>query len=472
MASVASWAALALVSLSCVACSTPEAPAPTGALPGPEEWNRKVVAPTDEVARETRAACGYRKGSLPAETQGESRPYGKEIPVDHVIVAMMENRSFDHYFQKIREAGVDADVAPEGYTNPDPNGAPIAPFPIEEHCFVDTAHSWGQIRRQVNGGAMDGFVISNEGEHEVPVNGSPEMLRGRRAMGYYTEADLPFTYFVAKNFAIGDRYFASSPTATWPNRMFMQAGTSFGEITNSFPKDVDATLLDYLTLRGVSWRVYHQNTPTFAMFIERYLELRNLENSFVPYEQFFSDLEAGLLPQMVFLDPDGTGSRQMAHTDEHPPTPSTLGQNWLAKSVAALARSSAWSRSVMFINYDEHGGLYDHVPPPKACVPDDRELTPDQEAIFGSYGVRVPFMVISPYAKKGYVSHEVYDHTSVLRFIEARFQIPALSHRDANALAPWDMFDFERPPTPEGPAIPEVPIDEDILTTCRWIWGE
>lgn len=453
-------------------CSSAEDAAGTPPLPGPPEWNRPVVPPTDEAAAATREQCGYKKGALPAETQGESKPYGAQIPVDHIIIAMMENRSFDHYFQMIRDVGIDADVAPAGYTNLDPNGNVVAPFPIEQHCFVDTAHSWSSIKRQVNGGAMDGFVVSNEGEHELPVNGDPDMLLGRRAMGYYTEADLPFTYYLAKNFAIGDRYFASAATATWPNRMFMQAASSFGEISNDFPKDVDATLLDYLTLRGVEWRFYYESTPTFAMFIERYLELRKVENRFVPMAQFVEDAAANRLPQVAFIDPDGTGSKQMEHTDEHPPTPSTLGQNWLARAVAALAASPAWSRSAMFINYDEHGGLYDHVPPPKACVPDDRVLDEDQSAIFSSYGIRVPFLVVSPYAKKGHVSHEVYDHTSVLRFVEARFQLPALSHRDANAIAPWDVFDFEQPPTPVGPVVPEFPVDEGIMTACRTLWGE
>src|SRR6185436_13210684 len=107
--------------------------------------------------------------------QGKSKPYGPQIPIDHILIAMMENRSFDHYFQKIGDVGIDADVAPANYTNPDPNGAPVAPFPIEQHCFVDTAHGWMSIQQQINGGAMDGFVLSNEGNHELPVNGNPDM---------------------------------------------------------------------------------------------------------------------------------------------------------------------------------------------------------------------------------------------------------------------------------------------------------
>ncbi|TKC94707.1 phospholipase C [Polyangium fumosum] len=465
----------ALVLVSCIpACTSPSSPPPTAApeLPGPAEWNRDVVEPADEEAATARESCAYRAGALPAETQGESHPVGAEIPIDHIVVAMMENRSFDHYLQKIGDVGIDADVAPEGFTNLDPDGNPIAPFPLEQHCFVDTAHSWGAIKQQIAGGAMSGFVTTNEGAHELPMNGDLSMLLGRRAMGYYTEADLPLVYWLAKNFSIGDRYFASAPTATWPNRMFMHAATSFGLKSNDFPQGVTSTLVDYLNKRKISWRFYYENTPTFAMFIERYLELRQEENRFVPMSQFFTDAAEGKLPQVAFIDPDGTSSGQMDHTDEHPPTPATLGQNWLAEAIAALVASPHWSRSAMFINYDEHGGLYDHVPPPKACAPDDRELDDTDRAVFESYGVRVPFFVVSPYAKKGYVSHDVYDHTSVVRFIEARFQIPALTHRDANALAPWDVFDFKSTPAKELPNVPNVPVDEAIMSECRALWGE
>ena len=123
------------------------------------------------------------------------------------------------------------------------------------------------------------------------------------------------------------------------------------------------------------------------------------------------------------------------------------------------------------MTYDEHGGLYDHVAPPKACPPD--EIAPilnekDTPAQFDEYGVRVPFIVVSPFAKRHYVSHTVYDHTSILRFVEARFVLPALSHRDANAMAPFDLFDFDRPTLPPTITLPTV--DEGKLELCRSVF--
>jgi phospholipase C len=159
--------------------------------------------------------------------------------------------------------------------------------------------------------------------------------------------------------------------------------------------------------------------------------------------------------------------------DEHPPAVMQIGQNWLAGVVSTLFASSQWPRTVMFLDYDEHGGLYDHVPPPQACPPDSLQPEGDGGAFggFDEYGVRVPFVAFSPYAKKNYVSHQVYDHTSVVRFIEARFRIPALTDRDANALAPWDMFDFNSPPNLPPPAVPPVPVDQATVQACGTLFA-
>jgi phospholipase C len=429
-----------------------------------------VTAPTDDAASAARAACTYKAGALPKETQGASRPNGADIPIDHIVVAMMENRSFDHYFQKARDVGLDVDVAPDGFTNPDATGNPIAPFHDTAHCFLDTAHSWNDIRTQINGGKMDGFISTNEANHELPAHGTPDMLKGNRAMAYYTQDDIPFAYWMAQNFAIGDRYFASAPTATWPNRMFLFAATSFGEITNEMPTVPTPTIFDSLNQRQVSWKFYATTTPTLAILLSDFLSLRNADSThFATMDDYYADLAAGTLPQVAFIDPDGTETDPSQGGDEHPPAPSTVGQNWLNKAVAALAASSAWSRSAMFITYDEHGGLFDHVVPPAACAPEGTEPTPDADSVLRTYGIRVPFFALSPYAKKAYVSHRTYDHTSIVRFIESRFVIPALSDRDANAEAPWDAFDFTTPPAP-APNVPTFPVDAAIVAACRAVW--
>src|SRR5690606_12152610 len=202
-----------LVALALVACSGSEEPPVAPPLSNdhaPAEWNREVTPPSDAEADAARLACAYGPGDLPAETHGASAPKGAEIPIDHVGIVMMENRSFDHYFQKLPEYGQpEVEVAPSDFTNPDPDGLPIGLFHEKGYCFVDTAHGHRATLDQINGGGMDGFVTTNEGNHEQPVGGSLEMVKGDRAMGYYDESDIPFYYWLANEFAIGDRYFSS-----------------------------------------------------------------------------------------------------------------------------------------------------------------------------------------------------------------------------------------------------------------------
>jgi phospholipase C len=430
-----------------------------------------VTPPSDQTAEAQRAACGYAAGALPLETQGASEPSGSTIPIDTIVVVMMENRSFDHYFQVLPSSGQpNADVAPSGATNPGIDGTPVPFVRGTQLCFADTNHGWIGTHQQIDNGKMDGFAISNDATHESPMIGPPGFLSGARAMVYYTAADIPFMYWAAQNFAIGDRYFASVPGPTWPNRMYMYAATSFGLTTNAFPEEA-TILFDYLTIRGVSWGVYASGTPGFGIFVPQLIKYH--DNVHSP-DQLKMDAAAGTLPQVVFVDPL-FNDESYEGNDEHPPAVMEIGQNWQASLLSMLMAGPQWPHTAMFLNYDEHGGLYDHVPPPTACPPDS--LQPSDEGDggafggFDEYGVRVPFVVFSPYAKKNYVSHQVYDHTSVVRFIEARFVIPALTNRDANALAPWDMFDFNSPPALPPPAVPSVPVNQATVQACGTLFA-
>ena len=450
-------------------CSSSDETSVPGPPPGPEEWNREVTPPSDSEADSSRQACNYTAGMLPAETQGASHPNGDEIPIDHIVVVMMENRSFDHYFQMLPMRGQpDAEVAPMDFSNPDGEGMPVTIHPEETYCFVDTAHGYNSSHRQVNDGMMDGFVTTNEGNHELPAGGTLEMVSGSRAMGYYDEADIPFYYWLAKEFALGDQYFSSVRGPTWPNRMFLMAATSFGNGSNNLA-DADNTLMDYLDLRGVQWKMYSSTTPTYAMFLNKFIDIE--PGHIVPIEQYFEDAKNGTLPPVAFVEP-GVGREAVDGDDEHPPAIMQVGQHFVAEVLDALTKSPQWSKSALFLTYDEHGGLYDHVPPPEACPPDDLSVANSDGTMpaFDKLGVRVPFVVVSPYAKKSYVSHRVYDHTSIVRFIQARFVIPALTGRDANAEAPWDMFDFDNPAFLDPPAVTIPTIDEQTLSTCKSIF--
>jgi phospholipase C len=480
----------ATASLLAAACSSSSAapPAPdagpaavVGGPPyGPHSWNVTVTPPNDAAAAAGRLACAYKAGALPAETQGESTPLWNQIPVDHILVVMMENRSFDHYMQKAPAAGIDVDVAPATFSNPDPAGTAVPIFHQPQYCFPDTAHDWDSVHEEIDSGKMDGFVKANNDTNpaDIPPHGTAAMILGNRAVGYYDQTDIPYAYWVAQNFAIGDRYFASVPGPTYPNRSYLYAATSFGNTANSVYSTTGDILFDRLEDREVSWKVYTVSTPGFAFIIGKYLMYDGSNGGVshvVPISEYYADAAAGTLPQVAFIDPDLANESYMmgpndpSGGDEHPPGDMQIGEQWAAKVVSALATSPNWSSSALFFTYDEHGGLFDHVPPPPACVPDDiktQTTAAYPTATFNEYGVRVPFMVISPFAKKGYVGHDVYDHTSIVRFIEARFAIPALTNRDANALVPWDMFDFANPPNATPPTVPIPAIDETQVAAC------
>jgi phospholipase C len=187
-------------------------------------------------------------------------------------------------------------------------------------------------------------------------------------------------------------------------------------------------------------------------------------------DDFKADAAAGTLPPVVFVDATFTSVDDPGGDTEHPPGDIQIGQAFTSDVVHTLFASPQWSKLAFFIMYDEHGGIYDHVPPPSACVPDSKPLLgPNDTPVSGAfdrYGFRVPLMVVSPYAKRGWVSHEVYDHTSILRLIQAKHTLPALTARDANAMIPIDFFDFASSPNLVPPSLPAPGTDRAELDYC------
>ena len=186
---------------------------------------------------------------------------------------------------------------------------------------------------------------------------------------------------------------------------------------------------------------------------------------FRPIDDFFTDLGDGTLPAVSIVEAAFSEGTSVEESDEHPSANLQLGQVFTAKTVNAVIASSLWPRTVVFLTYDEHGGFYDSVAPGKACPPDELTPTGDDARKFDHYGFRVPLIAISPYARRGYVSHQVSDHTSVVRFVAARFGLPAITARDANADALLDLFDFSKP-TLEVPALPEALVDQPRRAQC------
>jgi phospholipase C len=416
------------------------------------------------------AAAGLRgPGSLP----DPSRPAGEPteaLPFDHIIVVMMENHSFDNYLGMLPRSPASAAV--DGFTL-DAAGRPINSNPVKGgYITVQRAPSlcqppgpsqgWTTTHKQIDGGRMDGFARD-----------SPA------CMLYWDEQDIPFYHSLARAFTVGNRWFSSAPCQTYPNRRFMLAGTAFGLIStdvNSVSETPpNGTIFDRLAAHNVSWRDYYSDIPAVAVIDSI---VTTYPSNIVPLSQFFADCAAGTLPSVSFVDSDigvagvagdnvigaipapfaaETGHQVSAQGSgsEEGPGDITLGETFVASVVNAVLKSPAWPRTLLLWTYDEHGGYYDHVPPPAAIAPDSIKprLGPDDSpGGYDIYGPRVPAVVVSPYSKPGGVCNTVCDHTSILATIQAKWNLPAMTMRDANANT---MADFltARPMLLEAPAL-------------------
>jgi phospholipase C len=385
--------------------------------------------------------------------------------IEHVVVLMMENHSYDNFLGMLgrkagqRPRGDGLTIANDGYpsaTNPYANGSIQRAFRMPTTCQLDgkPSQEWAQSHIQFANGTNSGFVISDSG----PV-----------AMGYWNEDDLPFTYALASQFPIGDRWFCSALAQTDPNRRFLIAGTSLGMTddigtsSGNVFQDVllavpaNGTIFERLSSAGISWADYYTSFPTGAT-MELYPSSDAIyTGNAKPIAQFFSDASSGSLPSVSLLDPDYDTQSQ-----ENPQN-IVVGEAFLASVVRALGRSPAWLKTLLLITYDEHGGYYDHVPPPVALAPDGVApvVQPGESTYdgFARYGFRVPSIVVGPYAKRNHVSHTLYDHTSILAFLEHKWNLPAMTYRDANANDLLDFLDLNalaarRPTFPELPALP------------------
>ncbi len=455
----------ALAALALNGCGGPPPPPPVADagmdLAAPVDLGPRSTLSDDE-AQKARTACTFTAGAMPGETLAKDAPIGPQLPIDTVVIIMMENRSFDHLLGDLPAAGQkDVEVAPPAASNPDAKGDPVARFHLDHFCFDDTNHEWDGSHRQYDDGKMDGFVVTNQGGL-----GDPD---GRRAMGYQTKDDLPFLYSLATNFAIADHYHCSLLGPTFPNREYLYAATSFGQTENNVFTETKPTLVRALDAAGVDRHEYFESAPGSGMFGDFHNnDVYKIDD---PNNPLFADIAEGALAPVTFIDPNLSDEDGSAHDDDHPPASAQAGDRFLQTILAELMKGPQWPHMAIFITWDEHGGLYDHVPPPAACPPDglgpvDGKGNPLPGA-FDRLGVRVPLIVVSPYARPHFVSHATYDHTSITRFVEARFLIPALTKRDANASPLYELFDFSTPALLAPPALPDAPLDPAQQAYCQ-----
>ena len=500
-------------------------------------------------------------GALLAHADGDVRK------VQHIIIVMQENHSFDNYFGVLPYAvGTPYDRGPcdpdnhacvDGLSckrnsatgayycrnfNRDDDGSKVFAFHSTDYCVqTDLNHEWDGTHMEINHAdpnaglqlsPNDGFVLVNDATNQ-PDNGG-ERSTEDETMSFYNEDDLGFYYDLAQTFALSDRHFSSVLGPTFPNRAYLLAATSFGHLTSdeqlpsrvqptSFYQPITGTIFDLLDRHGVSWTNYFSDGPRGAAFRpfltdpqhfrlfkkpappeyppEVQFVLNNLVNSFE------EDAAAGTLPSVVLVDSAAGGSLpSVKENDEHPGAGSSIraGQSFVAQVVDAVRQSPNWSDSIIFITYDEHGGFYDHVAPPAAPQGDVRtpdgiepgqcadasnppiseepgqglnctesqtieaqfcsdfnpaEPFPPTCASFDQLGVRVPLLVVSPFAKPHYVSHQVSDHTSFLALIERRFLgSDHLTARDAHAYTLEDLFNFDDSPSLDAQVNPSLAV--------------
>ena len=434
-----------------------------------------------------------------------SRPAGTEaLPqIGHIVLLMMENHSFDNYLGTLGHGDglpVGADGQPAA-SSPRGDGTGLAAHHLDstaQHSGVPS-QSWNAAHIQYADGRNDGFVRALE--QTVP-GVDPSVC-----MGYWTEADLPFYAGLARTYAVADRWFCSCLGPTFPNRRFLLAATANGLIDDIPTGMVDyprsGTIFDLLDRHRISWVNYHHTSGWRAVLKRlfpgglrglRSLELAaaNLFPSIVKNAQknmqftadlyplglwrslrhlrsidrFFADAASGRLPAVCIVDPDFQSCSEENPQDVH------AGEGFAARVIDAVTHGAGWPQTLLIWFYDEHGGYYDHVPPPAAVPPDDvlpksllqeggpirwvlqalgvwkrLQLADTGAGYYDRYGFRVPAVVVSPYSRPGHVSSTVYDHTSALKLIERKWNLPPLTRRDAAAADPLDMTDLDAPPS-------------------------
>jgi phospholipase C len=525
---------------------------PADCKAGPWNWlPRAVLAVAASLALLTMAP-------KPARADGDIHK------VKHLIIVMMENHSFDNYLGTLPYVPsgpyhhgpckngdhncVDGLACTGAYasltcsnSNPDAGSSAVPSFHEPNYCvFPDLDHEWADSHAEANfanpnealmASPNDGFVRMNDLSPYQPDLGV-ENATEDETMGYYTQTDLPFYYSLASTFAIDDRYFSSVLGPTFPNRSYLYAATSFGHvlaIPDEFPpaggyKPITGTIFDLLDNNHVTWANYFADVPATFSFLDTLFSPPHV----VPVTQFFTDAATGNLPSVAFVDPSFGFGGIKTENDEHPPTDIRKGQYFVSLLVQAVRNSQAWKDTIIFIVWDENGGAYDHVAPPKArqagllspdltnpglcedlsnplpggganCAASLLEAEalcpalatskpgyPTACANFNQLGFRVPFIAVSPFSKPHYVSHTVGDHTSFLALIEKRFlhnvKFPVnaqllghnhdrhhLTARDQDAHTLEDMFDFNHSPSLDV-AIPAAPLPSPSDTNCALVF--
>ena len=418
--------------------------------------------------------------------------------VNHIVFMLQENRSFDNYFGQLNAyraslgLAQDADdlVKPLEPINPNPThdgstcpGSPngtCLPYKMKSSCIEDLSPSWNEAHVDLTDNLsskvqMNGFAHTAGGYAASGGAGASIDVAGKRAMGYYDSTQLNYYYFMATQFATSDRFFSPLLTKSEPNHLFGLAGTSQGWINVPTAQLSAPTIFNLLQKAGISWKVYYTDTnkatgkpDTYISYFSPMTPFLTDPTKLAPLSEYYTDLQNGTLPAVVLIDAGRDSGK-----DEHPLNNIVPGVEAAETVINAFMNSTAYNDGVFILTWDEGGGMYDHVPPVPAvnpdgigpCIAGGNPVCADANVLttfgdnFTLTGFRLPLIVVSPWAKSGFISHTSMDYTAILKFIETRFGLPNLTLRDQAQPDMTEFFDFVNTPNATPPSAPPVQVN-------------
>jgi len=417
-----------------------------------------------------------------------ARDKAKPDRIQHVFVLMLENHSFDHMLGFSQITGTDAitgqPTSTEGLNptrdqncGPDGRSVPVS-FPAEWALLHDPGHEFSDVREQLCGSGGAYPHINNSGF--VSNYAKVDAAHPGDIMRCYAPEQLPVINTLAREFAVCDHWFSSMPGPTWPNRFFIHAASSAGldhspttaNIASSILingyKFENGTIYDRLDDEGISWSIYKGDPFPQALAING-MTLRLIEGRFYDFDDFSKHLQnPNYSASYTFIEPDYHVAADFAGgNSQHPKDDVTRGEALLKRVYETIRNSPHWEHSLLIVTYDEHGGFYDHVPPPRTVAPGDAITDPENNRYnfdFTQLGVRVPAIIISPLIPRGIIDHIVYDHTSVLATVEHIFGLLPLTERDRQANTLNHLFTLATPRADAPRTLPD-PVQSGIAYT-------